>query len=85
MLTDAEVDELENFVCHSRKNRQIMYLDLAVGPFKHWRLSENTIMKYHLKRGHGRFSLMPELRLAEKNKIQRIKWAEDHAHWNMKD
>ena len=42
-LSAEQVDELEAFVQGSPENRQMCYLELAMGPFSHWRCSERLI------------------------------------------
>lgn len=54
VLTDAQIDEFENFIRLSREKRQVDHLELADGPLKYWGLSEQTIKRHLRQRGYGR-------------------------------
>lgn len=84
MPTDYQIDELENSLCRVHKNRQMTYLELAVGLFKHWGLSENTIERYLRKKRYDRFRAVIKPRLAEKKNWMK-KRAEDYPQWSVED
>ena len=43
ILTEEQIDELEDFICQSRDSRQMPYKALATGPFAHFKVSWSTI------------------------------------------
>ena len=53
-LSAEQVDELEAFIRESSENREMSYLELAIGPFSHWRCSERVISNALKKRGYSR-------------------------------
>lgn len=53
-LSDAQVDQLEVFICSSRTSQLISYLQLATGPFTNWKVGEYIIRNALRKRGYIR-------------------------------
>ena len=53
-LSAEQVDELEVFVRESPENRQMCYLELAMGPFSHWGCCEGLISNVLNKIGYSR-------------------------------
>jgi transposase len=51
-LSNAQVDQLEVFICSSRTSRLISYLQLATGPFTDWKVGEYIIRNALRKRGY---------------------------------
>ena len=50
-LTEGQAQELIIFVCSSRTNRLMSYIQLSKGPFVHWQVGEYTIR--NTLRRHG--------------------------------
>lgn len=84
-LTSDQVDELEDFICSCRESRQMTYLELAVGPFKEWGVSEQVIRNNLLKRGYSRHRAVSKPRLTEVTRNKRKQWAQAHCSWSMDD
>lgn len=85
VLSESQVDELEEFICSSQRNRMMTYLELETGPFQHWGISENLIRKVLKKRGYSRHRAAEKPRMTEKSKLRRKEWAEAHADWTVED
>ena len=81
LLSEAQADELEVFICYSRTNRLMSYLHLATGPFAHWGASEYAIRYALRKRGYKRYVARAKPPLSEQNKAIRLQWALEHVNW----
>ena len=77
-LSSDQVDELEKFVCSCRESRQMTYLELAMGPFKEWGVSEQVIRNNLIKRGYSRHRAVSKPRLTEATRNKRNQWAGAH-------
>ncbi|KAI1006254.1 hypothetical protein K3495_g1973 [Podosphaera aphanis] len=53
-LSSEDVDEIEEFIKESPKNRRMTYFKLANGPFEHLGVRESVIKSEHEKRGFKR-------------------------------
>ena len=84
-LNGDQVDELEGFICSCREGRQMSYLELAIGPFKEWGVSERVIRGHLKKRGYSRHRAVSKPRLTESTRIKRKQWAEAHRFWSIDD
>lgn len=81
ILTDAQVDELEDFVRQSRAGRQMSYKALAEGPFEHWQVSSDTIRNALRSRGYRRCVARAKPPLTERNRQVQFEWAQAHVDW----
>ena len=84
-LTSDQVDELEEFVCSCRESHQMTYLELAMGPFKEWGVSEQVIRNNLIKRGYSRHRAVSKPRLTEATINKLKQWAEAHCYWSIDD
>ena len=66
-LSAEQVDELEDFVRESPENRQMCYMELAIGPFSHWGCSEGLIPNSLNKIGYRRCIARKKLPLSVVN------------------
>jgi len=80
-LTDAQIDELEDYVRSSRATRQISYLRLATDPFAHWGVSEHVIRRALERRGYTRRIARAKPPLTERTMAIRLQWALEHVNW----
>ncbi|KAI0993242.1 hypothetical protein K3495_g14942 [Podosphaera aphanis] len=80
LLSSAQVDELEAFVCSSRETRQISLLELALHS-RRWSAGEHAIRNALRKRGHERRIPRNSLPLSENHRAVRIWWSEQHLNW----
>ncbi|KAI0999479.1 hypothetical protein K3495_g8717 [Podosphaera aphanis] len=85
VLSEEQVDELEAFVCSSATNRQMAYLELAIGPFQHWGVSEKVIGSVLKKRGFSRQRAHEKPILTEESRKVRKEWARTHLNWSVND
>lgn len=81
LLTQAQIEELVDFVCASQQNRRMSYeqlantLDFGVG--------RHAIRTALLKEGFHRRLAMRKPPISEKNRQIRLQWATDHVNWTM--
>ena len=80
-LTDAQINELEDYVRSSRAARQMSYLALAQGPFEAWGVSQYAIRNALRSRGYKRRVARAKPPLSEHNQQIRREWAEAHKDW----
>lgn len=85
VLSSEQVDEIERFVTSSLVNRQMTYLELAMGPFQSLGVSEFVIRRELKKRNYTRCVARRKPPLSQRNKIIRKQWAEDHLGWTNED
>lgn len=81
MSTEQE-DELEAFIRESPENSQMTFLELAMGPFSHWRCSELLISNILRKRGYSRCIARKKPPLSAVNKQKRLELAQTHLDWS---
>ena len=80
-MSTEQVDELEAFIRESPENRQMTYLELAMGPFSHWRCREHLISNNLRKRGYSRCIARKKPPLSAVNKQMRLEFAQSHLDW----
>ncbi|KAI1004296.1 hypothetical protein K3495_g3914 [Podosphaera aphanis] len=80
LLSSAQVDELEAFVCSSRQTRQMSLLELALHS-RRWSAGEHAIRNALRKRGDERRIPRSSLPLSENHRAVRIWWSEQHLNW----
>lgn len=85
ILSTAQVDELEAFVCFSFENRKMSFLELAVGPFGQWGVSEGVIREALRGKGYTRHVAKVKPPISERNKAVRKQWALNHLSWTQED
>ncbi len=77
-LSDAQIDELVEYVIHSRTHRLMSYIQLASGPFAHWSVGEYVIRSALRTRGFKRWIARAKPPLSAKNRADRLQWTHDH-------
>ena len=82
-LTDAQVDELEEYVRTSRVTRQMSYLALATGPFEEWGVSEHVIKRALARRGYSRRIAQAKPPLTDRVMAICLQWANEHVDWEL--
>lgn len=83
VLSEAQIDELVEFVIHSRTKRLMSYIHLANGPFSHWEVGEYAIRSALRKRGFKRWVARAKPPLSDKSKADRLEWAQSHLFWTL--
>lgn len=82
-LSEAQIDEIVEFVTHSRTHRLMSYIQLASGPFAHWSVGEYIIRSALRTRGFKRWIARAKPPLSEKNRRERLQWAREHVSWTL--
>jgi len=82
-LSTLQIDQLIDFLSLSRPNRRMNYLQLALGPFAHWHVSELIISHALATRGYGRYVALGKPGLSEKSRRERLQFALDHLDWTI--
>lgn len=82
-LSSEQVDQIEAFVCSSRETRQMTYLELAMGEFSEWAVTENQIGNALRRRGYTCRIALRKPPLTARHKIIRKQWAKDHLTWSI--
>ena len=77
VLSSAQFDELEQFVCSSRKTRRMTYLEVASN-FPEWNIGERTVRNALKQRGYARRLPRRGPPLSVKDRRVRKSWAEAH-------
>ena len=67
-LSETQIDELEEFIPSSRSSRQMTYLEIAAGPFRHWGVSKFVIQRALKIKLYSRCRAEAKPRLTEKPK-----------------
>jgi transposase len=83
LLSKEQVDELVDFVCASKTNRQMSYLALSVQAFPEWGVSLYAIRSGLTSRGFKRCVAIGKPPLSEVNKAKRREFAEIHKTWTI--
>lgn len=55
LLTDEQVTELIQYISSSRERRRMTSLTLAIGPFAHFKVSQEAIQAALENHGYGRY------------------------------
>jgi transposase len=79
-LDEDQVDKIELFVVSSKIGRLMSYTQLAIR-FAHFNCSVEAIRSALNRRGYKRYVAHQKPPLSEKNKRQRLEWAEEHKEW----
>ena len=80
VLSSAQVDELEQFVCSWRRTRRMTYLEVGSN-FPEWNIGERTVRNALKQRGYARRLSRRKSPLSDKNRRIRKSWAEAHRNW----
>lgn len=80
-LTQAQVEELVEFVCASAKNRRMSYAQLA--GVMGYGVKKDAIRTALAKKGFHRRLAMRKPPITEKNRQTRLAWAIEHRDWSM--
>lgn len=83
ILTESQINELETFICLSRTNRLMSYLQLSIGPFAHFGVGQFAIRRALRSRGYRRCVARAKPPLSEQNKAIRLRWAQEHVSWTI--
>jgi hypothetical protein len=81
ILTQAQVEELVEFVCASSKNRRMSFQQLA--EVMDFGIKKQAIRLALLREGFHRRLAMRKPPISEKNQRIRKAWAEEHRTWTM--
>jgi len=81
-LTEAQTDELVNYIQQSKETRRKSYLRLAKEVFPEWNVGEYAIRFALRKRGFKRYIALAKPPLSEANQRKRLAWAEEHVNWS---
>jgi len=79
LLSEEEIDVLVDFVCLSRKNRRMPWLEIAMI----WGCSEKAIGNAFKSRGFSRRIAQKRPVISEKNRVLRLQWAIEHLDWTV--
>ena len=78
-LTDAQIEELIDFIRLSRTNRRMSYKSLAKA--MDWGVSEHVIRQALEKHGFHRRIALRKPPISEKNRRLRLQWATEYLNW----
>lgn len=78
-LTPAQVDQIEEFVCSSRENRRMSYLEIAFN-FSEWNVGECAVKNALEKRGYKRNLNRQKPVASREEKNTPSTWSELHRH-----
>jgi transposase len=81
ILTQAQVEELVEFVCASAKNRRMSFTQLA--EVLEFGVKKQAIRTALLREGFHRRLAMRKPPISEKNQKLRLDWALEHVKWTM--
>ena len=81
ILSNAQVHELEAFVCSSSENRQMSFFELAHRMFPHFGVSERVIARGLKKRRYSRQVVSPKPALSQEIRRKRYEFCRDHLDW----
>ncbi|KAI0994060.1 hypothetical protein K3495_g14122 [Podosphaera aphanis] len=84
-LSSGQVDEVEDFICSSPKNRQMNYFEATHSVFPHLGVCEDVIRNEMKKRGFSRWIAQPKPPLISENKVKQRHLARDHLYWTVND
>ena len=79
LLSEAEINDLINFVCVSRQNRRMTWLEIA----GIWNCSEKAIANALKSEGFFRRVARKKPPISEANRIKRLTWAKEHLDWTI--
>ncbi len=79
LLSEIEINNLIDFICVSRKNRRMTWLELAVI----WNCSEKAISSALKSEGFFRRVARKKPPISEANRIKRLIWAKEHLDWKI--
>lgn len=80
-LSPTQMDEIIDFITHSKRNRQMTYsrlikaLDLGV--------SVHCLQLALKNRGYRRYPALKKPPLSEPTRLARLSWAKEHINWTM--
>jgi transposase len=77
LLSEAEISDLIDFVCISRQNRRMTWLELSTI----WNCSEKAISNALKSEGFSRRIARKKPPISEANRIKRLAWAKEHLDW----
>jgi hypothetical protein len=81
ILTQAQVEELVEFVCASAKNRRMSYEQLAKE--LEFGVKKDAIRNALMEEGYYRRLAMRKPPISEKNRATRLAWSLEHRDWTM--
>jgi len=81
LLTQAQIEELVDFVCASQTNRRMSYIQLA--NTLEFSVGRHTIRAALLREGFHRRLAMRKPPISPTNQRLRKAWAEEHVNWTM--
>jgi len=81
LLTQAQVEELVEFVCASSTNRRMSFAKLA--EVLDFGVKKQAIRTALLREGFHRRLAMRKPPITEKNRKIRLAWAEEHVKWTL--
>ena len=82
LLWPERVQVLIDYICSSRLARQLTYLQLSLH-FIAWGVSEYAIRGALRKAGFRRYIARAKPHLSDKNKSDRLRWAQEHVNWSL--
>ena len=77
LLSETEINDLIDFVCVSRQNRRMIWLEFSAI----WNYSEKAISNAFKLEGFSRRIARKKPPISENNRIKRLAWAEEHLDW----
>jgi hypothetical protein len=80
LLSETEISDLIDFVCISRQNRRMTWLELSTI----WNCSEKAISNAFKSEGFSRRIARKKPPISEANRIKRLAWAKEHLDWTIK-
>lgn len=79
LLGENDIDVLIDFICASKTNRRMSWLELSMI----WSCSEKAIRNALISRNFHRRIGRKKPPISEKNRLLRLQWAIEHSDWTM--